>query len=107
MPTKYRLSPVGAWILKRASRIAAVATKMNPTAHPRRPSGARPHANASAAGAMPNETTSASESNWRPKSLEVPVSPAIRPSSMSSTIANPMKQAAVSNSLRMAYTTQA
>ena len=59
------------------------------------------------AGARPNEITSASESNSRPNSLVVPVIRAIRPSSMSSTIAIPMNGAAVANSPRMAYTTQA
>jgi hypothetical protein len=38
--------------------------------------------------------TSASESNSRPNADEVPVSRAIRPSSMSSTIATPMNGAA-------------
>ena len=51
---------------------------------------------------MPNEITSASESNSTPKSLAVPVSRAIRPSSMSRTIAKPMNGAAVSYSPRIA-----
>ena len=51
---------------------------------------------------MPNEMMSASESNSTPNSLVVPVSRAMRPSSMSSTIANPMKGAAVSYSPRIA-----
>jgi hypothetical protein len=50
---------------------------------------------------------SASESNSTPNSLVVPVSLAMRPSSMSRTIAKPMKGAAVSNSPRAAYTTHA
>ena len=54
------------------------------------------------AGAIPNDTTSASESNCRPKSLAVPVSLAMRPSSMSRTMAKPMNGAAVSYSPRMA-----
>ena len=44
---------------------------------------------------MPNETTSASESNSMPKALVVPVIRAMRPSSMSSTMAKPMNGAAV------------
>ena len=59
------------------------------------------------AGAMPNEITSASESSSMPKSLDVPVIRAIRPSSMSSTIANPMNGAAMWNSPRIAWTMQA
>ena len=51
---------------------------------------------------MPNEMTSASESNSTPNSLAVPVIRAMRPSSMSSTIAKPMNGAAVSNSPRIA-----
>ena len=50
---------------------------------------------------MPKEMTSASESNCRPNSLSVPVIRAIRPSSMSSTIAMPMNGAAVSYSPRI------
>jgi hypothetical protein len=53
------------------------------------------------AGATPNDTTSASESNCRPKSLAVPVIRAMRPSSMSRTIAKPMKGAAVAYSPRI------
>jgi hypothetical protein len=56
---------------------------------------------------MPNETTSASESNSRPNALVVPVSLAIRPSSMSSTMATPMNSAPVSNSPCIACATQA
>jgi hypothetical protein len=59
------------------------------------------------AGATPNEITSASESNSTPKALVVPVIRAIRPSSMSSTKANPMNSAAVANSPRIAWTMQA
>ncbi len=51
---------------------------------------------------MPNEIRSASESSWTPKSLVVPVMRAIRPSSMSSTMATPMNGAAVVRSPRMA-----
>ena len=42
------------------------------------------------AGATPNEIASASESSCTPNSLDVPVSLAMRPSSMSSTMAMPM-----------------
>ena len=49
---------------------------------------------------MPNEITSASESNSTPKALAEPVNRAMRPSSMSSTMLKPMKGAAVSNSPR-------
>jgi hypothetical protein len=59
------------------------------------------------AGAIPNEMTSASESSSMPKSLAVPVMRAMRPSSMSSTIAKPMNGAAVANSPRIAWTMQA
>ncbi len=51
---------------------------------------------------MPNEITSASESNSTPNSLVVPVIRAMRPSSMSRTMAKPMKGAAVSYSPRIA-----
>ena len=61
----------------------------------------------SSAGAMPNDTTSASESNSFPNALVLPVSRAIRPSSMSRTTAIPMKGAAVSSSPRIAYATLA
>ncbi len=71
-------------------------------AHPSRPSGARPHWKVRAAGAMPNEMRSASESNSTPKALDDPVIRAMRPSSMSSTMAKPMNGAAVSNCPRMA-----
>jgi hypothetical protein len=54
------------------------------------------------AGAIPNEITSASESNSMPKSLVAPVIRATRPSSMSSTIAKPMNGAAVAKSPRIA-----
>ena len=90
--------------MKRASRIAAAVRNRNPASHPSRPSGWSPHENERIAGAMPNEITSASESNSTPKSLAEPVIRAMRPSRMSSTIANPIKGAAVSNSRRMAYT---
>ena len=82
-------------MLKRASRSAAAVTNRNPTAQPSRPSGSRPHWNASIAGAMPNEMMSASESSCTPNSLVVPVMRAMRPSSMSSTMATPMNGAAV------------
>ena len=75
---------------------------MKPTAQPRRPSGASPHWNVSAAGAIPNEIRSASESNSTPNALDDPVMRAMRPSSMSSTMATPMKGAAVWNSPRIA-----
>ena len=89
-------------MLKRASRMAAAVTNRNPAAQPSRPSGCSPHENDRMAGAIPNDTTSASESNCRPKSLAVPVSLAMRPSSMSRTMAKPMNGAAVSYSPRMA-----
>jgi len=54
------------------------------------------------AGATPNEMMSASESNSTPNALVVPVIRAMRPSSMSTTIANPMNGAAVANSPRIA-----
>ncbi len=94
-------------MLKRASRTAAAATNRKPAAHPMRPSGCSPHANDSTAGATPNDTTSASESNSRPKALVVPVIRAMRPSSMSSTMATPMNAAAVWNSPCIAWTMQA
>ena len=50
------------------------------------PSGWSPQENDRIAGAMPNEMTSASESNCTPNSLAVPVIRAMRPSSMSSTM---------------------
>ena len=59
------------------------------------------------AGATPNDTTSASESNSSPNALVVPVIRAMRPSSMSSTIAMPMKSAAMWNSRCIAWTMQA
>ena len=80
---------------------------MNPAAQPTRPSSESPHANASTAGARPNEITSASESNSTPNALVVFVRRAMRPSSMSSTMAMPMNGAAVSSSPRIAYTTHA
>lgn len=88
-------------MLKRASRIAPAVTKMNPAAHPSRPSGVSPQDTVRIAGATPNDTTSASESNSRPKALVLPVSRAIRPSSMSSTTEKAMNGAAVSKSPRM------
>ena len=77
--------------------MAAAVRNRKPAAHPRRPSGCSPHENDRIAGAMPNEMTSASESSSTPKALAVPVIRAMRPSSMSSTIAKPMNGAAVSN----------
>ena len=56
------------------------------------------------AGATPNEMMSASESNSTPNGLVVPVMRAMRPSSMSSTIAKPMYGAALSYSPCIAYT---
>jgi hypothetical protein len=53
------------------------------------------------AGATPNEMMSASESNSTPKALVVLVILAIRPSSMSTMMASPMKGAAVTNSPRI------
>jgi hypothetical protein len=53
---------------------------------------------------MPNEITSASESSCTPNSLEVPVIRAIRPSSMSMTIAMPMNGAARASCPCIAYT---
>ena len=58
--------------------------------------------NVRTAGAIPNEMTSASESNSTPKGVAVPVILAMRPSSMSSTTATPMSGAATSNSPRIA-----
>ena len=89
-------------MLKRARRTAAAAMNRNPTAHPIRPSGCRPQLKARIAGAMPNEITSASESNSMPKSLVAFAIRATRPSSMSSTMAKPMSGAAVANSPRIA-----
>ena len=94
-PTKYRLSPSGACRLNRARRTAVAVNQRNATAQPRRPSGSRPQAKTSVAGAMPNEMTSASESSCTPNSLVDPVARAIRPSRRSSTIATPMKGAAM------------
>src|SRR5436305_1552070 len=51
---------------------------MNPAAHPHRPTEVSPHENVRIAGASPNETTSASESNSRPNAVEVPVIRATR-----------------------------
>jgi hypothetical protein len=45
---------------------------------------------------------SAIESNWTPNSLAVPVIRAMRPSSISSTTAMPIRGAAVANSPRIA-----
>ena len=59
------------------------------------------------AGATPNEMTSASESNSMPNALVVPVMRAMRPSSMSSTMAKPMNGAADENSPRIEWTMQA
>ena len=75
---------------------------MKPAAQPRRFSGHSPQVNARIAGAIPNDTTSASESSCTPNALVVLVSRAIIPSSVSSTIATPMKSAAVSKSARVA-----
>ena len=65
-------------MLNLASRIAAALTKTNPAAHPRRPSDWRPQENERMAGAMPNEMTSASESNSTPNALALPVSRAMQ-----------------------------
>ena len=89
-------------MLNRASRKAAAVTNRNAAAHPKRPSEASPHWNDRIAGAMPNEMTSASESNCNPKSLVPPVIRAMRPSSMSSTTAMPTNGAAFSYSPRIA-----
>jgi hypothetical protein len=51
---------------------------------------------------MPNDTTSASESNSTPNALDVPVMRATRPSSMSRTMAMPMNIAACSKLWRSA-----
>ncbi len=102
MPMKYRLSVLPAWTLNRASRNAAAATNRNAAVQPSRPSELRPQPKARIAGAMPNDTMSAIESNCTPNSVAVPVIRAMRPSSMSSTTAMPMSGAAVSNSPRMA-----
>ena len=107
MDTHRPSPPADVWMLNRASRMAAPVTNINPAAHPSRPSVDRPHENDRIAGATPNEMTSAIESSWTPKSLAVPVMRAIRPSSMSSTIAKPMNGAAVSYSPRIAYTMHA
>ena len=56
---------------------------------------------------MPNDMTSASESNSTPNALDVPVRRATRPSSMSRTMATPMNIAACSNACRSAKITQA
>jgi len=67
---------------------------MKPAAHPRRPNSVRPHWKTSNAGATPNDTTSASESNSTPNALVLPVRRAIRPSSMSRMTAKPTNGAA-------------
>ena len=82
--------------------MAAAVTHTKPAAHPQLPSDVSPHENVRIAGATPNETMSASESNCRPNSLVVPVIRAMRPSSVSSTIAMPTKGAATAYSPRMA-----
>ena len=56
---------------------------------------------------MPNETTSASESSSTPNADVAFVNRAKKPSSVSRTIAIPMKSAAVSKSERVAYTRHA
>ena len=56
---------------------------------------------------LAEEMMSAIESNSTPKAVEVPVSRATRPSSMSSTMAMPMKTAPDANSPRSACTTHA
>ncbi len=89
-------------MLKRARRIAAEVTYTKPAAHPQLPSDVRPHENVRIAGAIPNEMMSASESNCRPNSLVVPVIRAMRPSSVSSTMAIPTNGAAMANSPRIA-----
>ena len=94
-------------MLKRASRIAAAETNTKPAAQPAWPNACRPHAKHRTAGAMPNDTTSASESNSTPNALDVPVMRAMRPSSMSSTMAKPMNSAAARRSPRSAKITQA
>ena len=94
-------------MLKRASRIAAALMKMNPAAQPILPCPFRPHSKARTAGAAPNEITSASESNSTPNALVVFVSRAMRPSSMSSTMAMPMKGAACSSRPPIEYTMHA
>jgi len=89
-------------MLKRARRLAAHAVKMKPTAHPHRPKSDKPQMNARMPGAMPKDTTSASESSCRPKGLAVFVRRAMLPSSESSRNATPMNGAAVSTSPRLA-----
>jgi hypothetical protein len=56
---------------------------------------------------MPNDTTSASESNSTPNALVVFVILAMRPSSISRMMAMPMKGAAVATSPRIEYTMHA
>ena len=95
------------WMLKRASRMAAAVTYRKAAAQPSRPSDSRPQLNIRTAGATPNETTSASESNSTPKSLVAPVTRAMRPSSVSRIIAMPTSGAAVAKSPRIANTMHA
>ena len=63
MPTKNRLSWRVACMLNRASLMAPQITKRNETVQPRRPNVESDQEKASTAGATPNETTSAIESN--------------------------------------------
>ena len=94
-------------MLKRASRIAAADTNTKVAAQPAWSKPFRPHAKHRTAGAIPNDTTSAIESNSTPNALDVPVMRATRPSSMSRTMAKPMNIAACSKACRSAKITQA
>ena len=98
MPTKYRLSACEARLDVEARQPHRRGASRRRSPRPIRAARAadRPHANARTAGARPNDMTSASESSSTPNALVVPVSRAMRPSSMSSTIAMPMNGAAVS-----------
>src|SRR5262245_23896709 len=93
-PTKNLRSCCDDWMLYRASRAAAQATKRNAASQPNLPNGASDQAYARSAGATPKETTSASESNCTPNSEVVPVSLAMRPSTPSSTPATMISLAA-------------
>src|SRR5258706_10531730 len=97
-PMKYRLSSEGAWMLNRASRAAPVARYRNGASDQGFGSDDRAQMYARSAGAIPNEITSARESNWTPKSLVVPVSLATQPSTRSSRAAMNRAIAAHSNS---------
>jgi hypothetical protein len=80
--------------LKRASRTAPHAVKMNATSSPARSKRCSVHWYTSIDGATPNETISASESICRPKALWVFVIRATRPSRVSKNIAKTISREA-------------